>query len=72
MVRLLRNEYHAEYYDETEGDLPANVVEGDTNILETEIVEGDHANKHDGEGQHLETAMTVVEYIVRKNSSLPA
>ena len=27
--------------------IPANIVEGDTNILETEIIEGDHANKDD-------------------------
>ena len=33
--------------------LPANVVEGDTNILQTEVVEGDHANKDDGEGEDL-------------------
>ena len=32
---------------------PSNVIEGDTNILETEIVEGDHADKDGGEGEDL-------------------
>ena len=38
---------------ETGGDIPANIVEGDVNMLETEIVEGDHANKDNGERHHL-------------------
>ena len=38
---------------ETGGDIPANIVEGDVNMLETEIVEGDHANKNNGERHHL-------------------
>ena len=38
---------------ETGGDIPADIVEGDVNMLETEIVEGDHANKNNGERHHL-------------------
>ena len=33
--------------------VPANVVEGHPDILEAEVVEGDHADKHYGEGEHL-------------------
>ena len=33
--------------------IPANVVEGDANILEAEIIEGDHTNKYNRKGQNL-------------------
>ena len=34
--------------------LPANVVEGHSNILETQVVECDHSNKHYREWKHLD------------------
>ena len=36
---------------------PSNVVEGNTNILETKVVKGDHANKHQRQWQNLEVEM---------------
>ena len=38
---------------EDRSQTPSNVIEGDTNILKTEIVEGDHANKDNGEREDL-------------------
>jgi len=39
---------------EAEGSLPPNIVKGDAYLLETEVVEGDHSNEDDGEGESLE------------------
>ena len=38
---------------ENRGEGPSDVVEGDADILEAEVVGGDHEDEHDGEGQDL-------------------
>ena len=38
---------------ENGGEGPADVVKGDTDVLEAEVVGSDHEDEHDGEGQNL-------------------
>ena len=49
---LLAEDEVGEEHVEHGGETPPDVVEGDPHVLEAEVVEGDHADEHQGERQH--------------------